>query len=75
MCRHHGFVTSRHQQSQPLCIISDGLNLYGAAFHGADLCGFGAAAYRIIEIGQAQITLVIGSSKPFRRDAANTLAA
>jgi hypothetical protein len=62
---HHGFVTSRYQQSQPLGIVAGSLHPYGAAFHGADLCGFGAAAYRIIEIGQAEITLVIWARKPF----------
>src|SRR5258707_37634 len=71
----HRFVTSRHQQSQPLGIISDSLYLYGAAFHGAGLRAFGAAANRIIKAGQAEITLVIGAGKPFRRYAANTLAA
>ena len=71
----HRFVTSRHQQGNPLCIVSDSLYLDSAAFHGADLCGFGAAAYRIMKIGQAEIPLVIGTSKPFRRHAANTLAA
>src|SRR6266849_10170493 len=71
----HRFVTSRHQQSQPLGIVAGSLYLYSAAFHGADLCGFGAAAYRTIKIGQAEITLVIGTGKPFRRYAANTLAA
>src|SRR5216684_3974838 len=75
MCGCHWFVTSRHQQSQPLGIIAGSLYLYGAAFHGAGLCAFGAAAYRIIKIGQAEITLVIRAGKPFRRDAANTLAA
>jgi len=75
MCGCHWFVTSRHQQSQPLGIIAARLYLYGAAFHGAGLCAFGAAAYRIIKIGQAEKTLVIGAGKPFRRDAANTLAA
>src|SRR5258708_32687564 len=75
MCGCHRFVTSRYQQSQPLGIVSDSLYLYGAAFHGADLCAFGAAANRIIKIGQAEITLVIGAGKPFRRDTANTLAA
>src|SRR6266852_4287388 len=75
MCGCHGFVTSRHQQSQPLGIVAGSLYLYGAAFHGAGLCAFGAAAYRIIKIGQAEITLVIGAGKPFRRYAANTLAA
>src|SRR5258708_3761514 len=75
MCGCHRFVTSRHQQSQPLGIIAGSLYLYGAGFHGAGLCAFGAAAYRIIKIGQAEITLVIGAGKPFRRDAANTLAA
>src|SRR5713226_4708199 len=47
---------------------------YGAAFHGADLCAFDAAANRIIKIGQAEITFIIGTRKPFRRYAANTLA-
>src|SRR6266851_7419381 len=75
MCGCHRFVTSRHQQSQPLGIVSDSLYLYGAAFHGADLRTVGAAAYRIVKIGQAEITLVIGARKPFRRYAANTLAA
>src|SRR5882757_4819092 len=75
MCGYHRFFTSRYQQSQPLGIVSDSLHLYGAAFHGADLRGFSAAAYRIIKIGQAEITLVIGAGKPFRRYAANTLAA
>src|SRR5712691_11785582 len=75
MCGCHRFVTSRHQQSQPLGIVAGSLYLYGAAFHGADLRTVGAAAYRIIKIGQAEITLVIGAGKPFRRDAANTLAA
>src|SRR6266849_5672912 len=75
MCGCHWFVTSRHQQSQPLGIIAARLYLYGAAFHGADLCAFGAAAYRIVKIGQAEITLVIWARKPFRRYAANTLAA
>src|SRR5713226_10136614 len=75
MCGGNGFVTSRHQQSQPFGIIAARLYLYGAAFHGADPCAFGAAAYRIIKIGQAEITLVIGAGKPFRRDSANTLAA
>src|SRR6266480_3619844 len=56
-------------------MIAARVYLYGAAFHGADLCAFGAAAYRIIKIGQAEITLVIGAGKPFRRYAANTLAA
>src|SRR4030088_2951056 len=67
MCGCHRFVTSRHQQSQPLGIIAGSLHLYGAAFHGADLCAFGAAAYRIAKIGQAQITFVIWARKPFRR--------
>src|SRR5216684_4159448 len=71
----HWFVTSRHQQSQPLGIIAGSLHLYGAAFHGAGLRTVGAAAYCIIKFGQAEITLVIGAGKPFRRDAANTLAA
>src|SRR5882724_4245918 len=75
MCGCHWFVTSRHQQSQPLGIVAARLYLYGAAFHGAGLRTFGTAAYRIIKIGQAEITLVIGARKPFRRDAANTLAA
>ena len=75
MCGCHRFVTSRYQQSQPLGIIAGSLHLYGAAFHGAGLRTVGAAAYRIIKIGQAEITLVIGAGKPFRRDAANTLAA
>src|SRR6266436_1323231 len=75
MCRGHWFVTSRYQQSQPLGIVAARLYLYGAAFHGAGLCAFGAAAHRIIKIGQAEITLVIRAGKPFRRDAANTLAA
>src|SRR5260370_6344029 len=74
MCRCHWLVTSRHQQSQPLGIIAGSLYLYGAAFHGAGMCAFGAAAYRITKIGQAEITLVIGARKPFRRDATNTLA-
>src|SRR5258707_13317596 len=74
MCGCHWFVPSRHQQGHPLGIVAGSLYLYGAAFHGADLCGFGAAAYRIIKIGQAEITLVIGAAKPFRRDSANTLA-
>src|SRR5260370_3254780 len=71
----HRFVTSRHQQSQPLGVVAGSLYLYGAAFHGADLRTVGAAAYRIVKIGQAEITLVIGARKPFRRYAANTLAA
>jgi len=75
MCGCHRFVTSRYQQSQPLGIIAARLYLYGAAFHGAGMCAFGAAANRIIEIGQAEITLVIGARKPFRRNAANTLTA
>ena len=75
MCGCHWFVTSRHQQSQPLGIIAGSLDLYGAAFHGAGVRTVGAAAYRIIKTGQAEITLVIGARKPFRRDAANTLAA
>src|SRR5712664_328301 len=75
MCGGHRLVTSRHQQSQPLGIVADSLYLYAATFHGADLCAFGAAANRIIKIGQAEITLVIGAGKPFRRDTANTLAA
>src|SRR6266566_908722 len=56
-------------------MIAARLYLYGAAFHGAGLRMVGAAAYRIIKIGQAEITLVIWAGKPFRRDAANTLAA
>src|SRR5712691_7119773 len=75
MCGRHRFVTSRHQQSQPLGIIAGSLYLYGPAFDGAGLRMLGAAAYRIIKIGQAEITLVIGAGKPFRRYAANTLAA
>ena len=75
MCRCHRFVTSRHQQSQPLGIVAGSLDPDGAAFHGAGLRALGAAAYRIIKIGQAEIALVIGAGKPFRRDAANTLAA
>src|SRR6266567_7188285 len=71
----HRFVTSRYQQSQPLGIVAGSFYLYGAAFHGAGLRTVGAAAYRIVKIGQAEITLVIGPGKPFRRDAANTLAA
>src|SRR6266851_4692326 len=74
MCGRHRFVTSRHQQSQPLGIVAGSLYLYGAAFHGADLCAFDAAANRIIKIGQAEITFIIGTRKPFRRYAANTLA-
>ena len=75
MCGCHRFVTSPYQQSQPLGIVSDSLDLYGAAFHGADLRTVGAAAHRVMEIGQAEITLVIGAGKPFRRDAADALAA
>src|SRR5712692_6217875 len=75
MCGCHRFVTSRHQQSQPLGIIAVCLHPKSAAFHRTGLCAFGAAAYRIIKIGQAEITLVIGARKPIRRDAANTLAA
>src|SRR5882672_3683475 len=74
MCGCHRFVASRYQQSQPLGIVAGSLYLYGAAFHGAGLRTVGAAAYRIIKIGQAEITLVIGTGKPFRRYAANTLA-
>src|SRR5258705_13128388 len=75
MCGSHWFVTSRHQQSQPLGIVAGSLHPYGAAFHGAGLRTVSAAAYRVKEIGQAEITLIIGPRKPFRRDAANTLAA
>src|SRR5258708_3276277 len=75
MCGCHRFVTSRYQQGQPLGIVAGSLYPYSATFHGAGLRTVGAAAYRIIKIGQAEITLVIGAGKPFRRYAANTLAA
>ena len=75
MRRRDRFVTSRHDQGQPLGIVAAGLHPDGTALHGTGLRAFGAAAHCVIKIGQAQITLVVGSRKPFRRHAANPLAA
>src|SRR5713226_10526069 len=74
MCGCHRFVTSRHQQSQPLGIIAVCLHPNSAAFHRTGLGVLGAAAHRVMQLGQAEITFIIGTRKPFRRYAANTLA-
>src|ERR1700722_17110031 len=68
-----GFITSRYDQRQPLGAVTACLYPYGTAFNGAGLRTLGAAAYRVIKISQAEIALVIGPGKPFRRHAANTL--
>src|SRR5260370_8762674 len=72
MCGCHRFVTSRYQQGQPLGIVAGSLYPYSATFHGAGLRTVAAAAYRIIKIVQAEITLVIRAGKPFLHYAANT---
>jgi hypothetical protein len=75
MRRRDGFITSRYDQGQPLGAVAACLYPYGTAFNGAGLRTLGAAAHRVVKIGQAEIALIIGSGKPFRRHAANTLAA
>jgi len=73
MRRRDGFITSRYDQGQPLGAITACLYPYGTAFNCAGVRTLGAAAYRVIKISQAEIALVIGPGKPFRRHAANTL--
>src|ERR1700733_3832171 len=75
MRRGHRLVSTRHQQRQPLGIVAGGLHPDSAAFHGTGLRTIGAAAYHVMKIGEAQIAFVIGTGEPFRRYAANTLAA
>jgi len=75
MRRRDGFITSRYDQDQLLGAVSACLYPYGTALHGTGLRALGAAAHRVAKVGQAEIALVIGSGKPFRQHAANTLAA
>ncbi len=75
MRRRDRFVTSRHDQGQPLGVVAAHLHLYGTALHGTGLRVLGAAAHRATKIGQVEIALIIGSGKPFRGHAANALAA
>src|ERR1700691_3733673 len=68
-------ITSRQQQRQPLGIVAGSFNPDRAAFHVTGPRLIGAAAHGVMKIGQTKIALVIGTEKPIRRYAANTLSA
>lgn len=75
MGRCHRLIAIGKQESEPLRILYGGFDPYRSRFDCACSCGLGAGAHRSITVVQGKIAIIFGAREPFRRNAADTLAA